>query len=150
MIRYWFLVGSILLADQTSKILAVKYLNYGSELPLFPSLNLLLAHNQGAAFGLLAESSGWQRWFFLIFGIVISVFIILWLRKLSPKEHWEKLSLAFILGGAIGNIIDRVYYGYVIDFIDFYIKSWHWYTFNIADSAICIGVTILCLVSLKK
>jgi signal peptidase II len=101
-----------------------------------------LAYNLGAAFSVLAEADGWQRYALSSIAIAASVFIIYLLRKHHHEVRFS-LSLSFILGGAVGNLIDRIAYGHVIDFIDFYIKEWHWPAFNIADSAICIGAVLM-------
>ncbi len=129
-------------------------------IPVIPHLNLTLAYNYGAAFNLLGDQSGWQRWFFAILAIVVSVFILYWLKKLKDNDLWTAIGLTLVLGGAIGNLVDRIMYGRVIDFIDFYINFklpllhqwqdgyWHFATFNVADIAITLGATLLVLISL--
>ncbi|HSX19714.1 MAG TPA: signal peptidase II, partial [Gammaproteobacteria bacterium] len=113
-------------------------------------LNLHLAYNKGAAFGVLESAGGWQRWAFIAVAIITSAVILLWGKKLGKKHKLETLALSLILGGAWGNLIDRIRVGYVIDYIDFYIGNWHWYTFNVADIAICVGAVLLVLLSFKK
>lgn len=112
--------------------------------------NLTLLYNKGAAFSFLANAGGWQRWFFLILTTAVSIFIYFWLRKLKPHQRLQYTALALILGGAIGNLIDRAIYGYVIDFIDVYYGSYHWPAFNIADSAITIGAFLLIYDTIKN
>lgn len=140
MFRYLLLSFILVIIDQISKIIAVKYLDSGKVIAIFPGLNFSLAYNEGAAFGIFANQSGWQRWFFLAVALIVIIAIVFWMLK-SYKSTYklETFSLALILSGAIGNLIDRALYGYVVDFIDFYIRDWHWYTFNIADTAICVG-----------
>lgn len=140
----------ILVLDQSSKLFMLANYAMQETVALLPSLNLRLAHNNGAAFGLLSEAAGWQRWLFIGLASVISAVIVIWCARLSNKDKWEGLALALILGGAIGNLLDRIRYGHVVDFIDFYVQDWHWYTFNIADIAICVGATLIMLVSIRK
>jgi signal peptidase II len=102
-----------------------------------------MAHNTGAAFSFLAQAGGWQRWFFVGLTVIISTGLIIWLKKLSSAAKLEAISISMILGGAIGNVIDRLCHGYVIDFLDVYYGSYHWPTFNIADSAIVVGAALL-------
>lgn len=145
----WLILAAALLGlDQWTKIIAVQALDYAVPVPVFPGLNWKLVHNYGAAFSLLAEASGWQRWFFLTLALVISVVLTLWLRRL-PRFAWNLcLPLALIVSGAIGNAIDRVLYGYVIDFVHVYWREWSWPVFNIADSAISVGAVMLVLYEL--
>jgi signal peptidase II len=112
---------------------------------VFPWLSLTLAHNYGAAFSFLSDAGGWQRWFFTVLAVAVSLVLIVWLLRLSRSEWRTGLSLGLIIGGAVGNLIDRVKLGYVIDFIDVYYKTSHWPAFNIADSAITCGVIFLLL-----
>ena len=136
-----YLVGAGLVVafDQLTKQFAVDRLGLGEVYVVMPGFNLVLVLNQGAAFGFLADSGGWQRWFFVTVGIVISVLIMTTLLRKSSGGEFFKLGLMLILGGAVGNIIDRVSQGYVIDFVDLYWQSWHWPAFNVADAAISIG-----------
>ena len=113
-----------------------------------PSFNLLLTYNTGAAFSFLAGAGGWQRWFFLGLGSLVSIGLIVWLRRLKPTETRLATALALILGGAIGNLIDRAWLGQVIDFIQIYYQHWYWPAFNLADSAITVGAALLVLDSL--
>lgn len=146
MIRYIVLICTLTVIDQISKLLAIKNLGSGNEVAVFPGLNLSLAYNDGAAFGILATQPGWQRWFFIGVAVIVIISVSIWIyNSLKAKDKLEVLCLSLILSGAIGNLIDRACYGYVVDFIDFYIQNWHWYTFNIADSLICVGAFVLAL-----
>lgn len=148
---YWLWLSLfVIFLDQFTKWLVVKHFTLYQPFELFSFFNLTLAHNTGAAFSFLGDAGGWQRWLFVIIGIAMSVAILRWLYRSPTHEKWQACGLALILGGAIGNIYDRIAYGYVIDFFDFHINTWHYATFNVADSAICIGVVIWLLRSLKN
>jgi len=136
--------------DQWTKHLAVAGLAMYDPVPVMPYFNLMLAHNTGAAFSFLAGAGGWQRWFFVALTLVISVVLLVWLYRLNRTQKLLPMALALVLGGAIGNVYDRLLYGYVIDFIDWYAGSYHWPAFNIADAAICIGAGLLILDSFKQ
>lgn len=112
---------------------------------VFSWLNITLAHNYGAAFSFLSDAGGWQRWFFIILASLVSLVLLAWLIRLPRKEWLTALGLALILGGAIGNLLDRIQLGYVVDFVDVYYKNWHFPAFNVADSAITCGVILLLL-----
>jgi signal peptidase II len=142
-LRWLWLSAVVVLLDQCSKYLAVKYLILNAPLPQFPGLNLTLVRNTGAAFSLLRDAGGWQRWFFVVLAVVIAVAIVIWLFRLPARRNWLGCALAFVLGGALGNLWDRVNLGYVIDFIDVYYAHWHWPAFNLADSAITAGAVML-------
>ena len=144
----WWLSGSVIVLDQLTKFLAETLLIFHQPVPVLPSFNLLLTYNTGAAFSFLASAGGWQRWFFLGLGSLVSIGLIVWLRRLQPTEKRLAAALALILGGAIGNLIDRAWLGQVIDFIQLYYAHWYWPAFNIADSAITVGATLLVLDSL--
>lgn len=135
--------------DQITKLLVIA-LMHSNSVPIMPFLNFTLGYNKGAAFGILDAASGWQRWFFIAIAVFISIIIIIWSKKLSKYDVWEKIALGLVLGGAWGNLLDRIRLGHVVDFIDFYIKNWHWYTFNVADIAICIGAVLLAVYGLRK
>jgi signal peptidase II len=100
-------------------------------------------HNTGAAFSFLSDAGGWQRWLFAGLAVGMSIVISVWLTRLKPNETFIAIALSLILGGAIGNLVDRLAYGYVIDFLDIYYGNWHWPAFNIADSAITVGVVLM-------
>lgn len=136
----------VFVADQLSKWAAQRFLDPAGSTEVIPGFFALrLAHNTGAAFSLLADAGGWQRGFFVILGLAVSVGIVWWLLRLEARERWTALGLSLVLGGALGNVIDRVRLGYVIDFLDVYYGRWHWPTFNLADSAITVGAVILVL-----
>ena len=149
LLRYLVIAIIVLLLDQLSKWSALSNLQMGVPKPVLPFLNWLLLFNPGAAFSFLAQGSGWQRWFFTILGLVASIYII-WLLYKSQSDKLLCLALSLILGGALGNVLDRVMYGAVVDFIDVYYSNWHWPAFNIADSAICIGAALIIWGELRK
>ncbi len=146
--RWWWLSALVIVLDQVTKYLAETLLVMHRPVPVLPFFDLLLTYNTGAAFSFLKEAGGWQRWFFLGLGILVSIGLIIWLRRLRPEEKWLAAALAFILGGAIGNLIDRAFIGQVIDFIQIYYGRWYFPTFNIADSAITLGAGLLIMESL--
>ena len=144
MLSWLILAIIIILADQFTKTLIVGYYKLGDSTPVTSFFNIVRAHNTGAAFSFLAGAGGWQRWFFTGIGAIATIFILWMLRS----HHGQKLfafALACILGGAIGNVIDRLLYGYVVDFLDFFYGTWHFPAFNVADSAISIGAVCLIL-----
>ena len=141
---------AIIILDQLTKVWANTELTYHQSVPIFPGLNFTLMYNTGAAFNFLAEADGWQRWFLAGLAILVSGFIIFWLSHLKRSQPWLACALTFILGGALGNLIDRLWYGYVIDFIDFYYQHWHWPAFNIADSAITVGAMMLLIDAVRN
>lgn len=134
---------AVILLDQLTKALILGALQLGESRSVTSFFNLVRVHNTGAAFSFLAGASGWQRWFFVGLALLVIGVLVAWLRRLPRGEGRLALALALILGGAAGNLIDRVLYGHVIDFIDLYYRDWHWPTFNIADSAITIGAALL-------
>lgn len=138
----------IVVLDQVTKLAAEAYLTAYRPVAVFPQLNFTLSYNTGAAFSFLHDQSGWQRWFFAGLAIAVSVGLLVWLARLGRQFGWQALALALILGGAIGNLIDRLAYGHVIDFIDVYYGAWHWPAFNVADSAITVGAIIIIVESL--
>jgi len=143
--KWFWLAGVVLILDQGSKWIADSLLGSHDVIPLLPFLALRKAYNPGAAFSFLSDASGWQRWFFAGLAVVVIGVIVAWLRRLPREQVRMALALALILGGAAGNLIDRLLYGHVIDFIDLYYKTWHWPTFNIADSTITLGAVLLIL-----
>jgi signal peptidase II len=143
--KWFWLAGGVLLLDQGSKRVADSLLSPHEVIPLLPFLALRKAYNQGAAFSFLSSASGWQRWFFVGLAVLVIGVLVTWLRRLPAGQKRLVYGLALILGGAAGNLIDRLLYGHVIDFIDLYYGAWHWPTFNIADSAITIGAALLIL-----
>ena len=143
--RFLWLPLLVIVLDQLSKIIAVKYLFHKPAIEVLPFFNFSLAFNTGAAFGFLHTASGWQNVFFISIALVVSAVIFYMASKLGPKDKWELTALMLILGGALGNVIDRIRIQKVVDFLDFYANNWHFPTFNIADSAITIGAIILIL-----
>ena len=143
--RWLWVAVVVLIVDQCTKLLADAMLAMHQSVELLPFLALRKAYNTGAAFSFLGDASGWQRWFFIILALVVIVILLAWLRRLPPGDTRVRLALVLILGGAVGNVVDRIVYGHVIDFIDVFYGSWHWPTFNVADSAIFIGVCLLLL-----
>jgi len=143
MLKWLWLTGVVIALDLATKAVASENLVLFQPVAIFPGFNFTLMHNKGAAFSFLSEASGWQRWFFSVIAIVVSTVIFVWLKKLQKDQVWLAISLALILGGAIGNVWDRLTLGYVVDFIDFYYGNSHWPAFNIADSAITVGAVIL-------
>ncbi|SNS69501.1 signal peptidase II Aspartic peptidase. MEROPS family A08 [Noviherbaspirillum humi] len=146
----WLGIAAIvILLDQLSKITITRLFSYGESKALSSFFNLVLVYNKGAAFSFLAAESGWQRYFFTAIGIGAAIFIIYLLRRHAGQRLfcW---ALALIMGGAIGNVIDRALYGHVIDFLDFHVNNWHWPAFNIADSAICIGAALFIVDELRR
>lgn len=142
-IKTLWLALLIVLLDQVTKLWAVSVLAEGESYAVMNHLNFTLVYNYGAAFSFLADMGGWQRLFFTAVAIGVSGFLIYWLSKLPKVWTLEVLGLNMILGGAIGNVIDRVYQGKVTDFVDFYIGAWHYATFNIADVGVTVGAILL-------
>lgn len=142
--RKWLALALAVIAlDQASKLAILANLDLGERLPIIPGIfNLTLAYNPGAAFSFLADAGGWQRHFFTALALVISAGIV-WLLKRHANEPRYCLQLTLVLGGAVGNVIDRLAYGHVVDFIQVYYQNWYYPAFNIADSAICIGVALM-------
>ena len=149
--KHWLWITLLVIVlDQLSKLIADHYLQFHRPVEIMPMFNFTLMYNKGAAFSFLANQGGWQRWFFLTLTSVVSIFIFLWIRKLKTHQVLQYSALALILGGAIGNLIDRAIYGHVIDFLDVYFQQHHWPAFNIADSAITVGAILLIYDTLKN
>lgn len=146
----WLAIAAVVaVLDQITKIAISKAFTFGESLPITSFFNLVLTYNKGAAFSFLAAESGWQRYFFTAIAVAAVAFIIHLLRR-HPGQRMFSWALALILGGAIGNLIDRVLYGHVIDFLDFHANNWHWPAFNVADSAICVGAVMFILDELRR
>ncbi len=148
MMKWLWLSGLVLILDQLSKIWIDISMHLYQSTSVFPGFSITYAHNYGAAFSFLSDAGGWQRWFFAALAAGISIGLVIYLKSLKQDETLLAVSLSLILGGAIGNLIDRVIYGYVIDFLDVYYQAYHWPVFNIADSAITIGVAFMLYESL--
>jgi signal peptidase II len=144
-LKWYGLSAVVLLLDQGSKLLADARLVFHEPVGLLPFFNLRLAYNTGAAFSFLGNAGGWQRWFFAGISVLVISVLVVWMRRLKPEQWQLSVAFALIIGGALGNLIDRLVYGHVIDFIDVYYKTWHWPTFNVADSAITVGAGLLLL-----
>lgn len=139
----------LLIADQFTKVLILGYYQLGDATYVTSFFNVVRVHNTGAAFSFLASASGWQRWFFTAIGIGAALFI-LWMLKSHAGQKLFSFALACILGGAVGNVIDRTLHGYVVDFLDFHYAGWHFPAFNVADSAITVGAICLVLDELLR
>lgn len=140
---FWLvLAGGVIALDQASKLMILATFRQGEFLPLTGFFNLVLAFNPGAAFSFLADAGGWQKWLFTLLALAVSAWIIQELRQ-HPEQGLVNFALSLVMGGAIGNVIDRIAYGAVVDFLDFYLGTWHWPAFNVADAAICAGVGLL-------
>ncbi|WKB54216.1 signal peptidase II [Eleftheria terrae] len=139
----------VILLDQFTKTLILGYYTLGQSTEVFSFFNIVRVHNTGAAFSFLAKAAGWQRWFFIGLGTAAAIFIVYLLRRHAGQRLfcW---ALALILGGAVGNVIDRGLHGYVVDFLDFHAGGWHFPAFNIADSGITLGAVLLILDELRR
>ena len=147
MLKWLGLSLLVIFLDQVSKLAIAGSMQLYQSIPIMPFFKLTYVHNTGAAFSFLSEAGGWQRWFFAALALVISGVIAVWLARLKHDETLLAVALSLVLGGAIGNLIDRLVYGYVIDFLDVYYQTWHWPAFNVADSAITIGVILMLMES---
>jgi signal peptidase II len=146
----WLGIAAIMiLLDQVTKITIAKIFQYGESHPVTSFFNLVLVYNKGAAFSFLADQGGWQRYFFTGIGIAAALYIIYLLKKHAGQRLfcW---ALALILGGAVGNVLDRILYGHVIDFLDFHVNNWHWPAFNVADVSIFIGAGLFIIDELRR
>ena len=132
-----------ILLDQLTKVAISKTFVWGESRPITGFFNLVLAYNKGAAFSFLAAAGGWQRWFLTAVAVAVSVVVVFWLTRLKQSERILGVALGLVLGGGVGNLIDRVSLGYVVDFISWHYNDWYWPAFNIADSAICLGAVLL-------
>jgi signal peptidase II len=144
MIWLWLAVLAVIL-DQVTKVAAEQLLTFAQPVYLLPVLDFTLLYNKGAAFSFLADQPGWQRWFFTAVSIGVSIMLIVWIKRLPRGAVWLPIALALILGGAIGNLIDRVIYGHVVDFISVHWNNRYFPAFNIADSAITLGAIMMVL-----
>lgn len=146
----WLLLASVLIVlDQLTKLYFDASLRYGQRIAVLPFFDFTLLYNPGAAFSFLAQADGWQRWFFTVLGLFASAFILVMMHK-SRSNKRLMLALTLILGGALGNVIDRIAYGHVVDFLLFYWKDWHYPAFNIADTCITLGAILLILDELLR
>lgn len=146
-VRWLWLALLIFLADIGIKSIVMNNMGYGwhNRIEVLPFFNLLHVHNYGAAFSFLSEQAGWQRWLFTAIAFAVTALLVYWMRRLPATEKWNNIAYALIIGGAVGNVFDRVVHGFVVDYLDFYWKTYHWPAFNLADSAICIGAVMVIL-----
>ncbi|WP_308388954.1 signal peptidase II [Acidithiobacillus sp. AMEEHan] len=151
MLRYLWLSVLVILLDQGVKLWLSHIWRIGQGIVVIPGiLNLRLVHNTGAAFSFLAGAGGWQRWLLIVIAVIVVVVLVAILRRLKPGAHWTAIALALILGGALGNLIDRIRLGYVVDFIGVHWGNLYWPYFNIADSAITIGALMLIVDAFRR
>jgi len=140
---------AIFIADQLTKVMILGYYRLGDSTYVTSFFNVVRAHNTGAAFSFLAGASGWQRWFFTAIGIAAAVFIV-WMLRSHAGQRLFSFALACILGGAIGNVVDRLLHGYVVDFVQLHWRGWYFPAFNVADSAITVGAACLIVDELRR
>lgn len=140
-----WLSGLVVVLDQVTKLWIMATFEEYEVLVIWPVFNLTLVYNTGAAFSFLSDAGGWQRGFFIAIGVVVSVVMVIWLSRLHAHERLTGYGLALVLGGAVGNVIDRIWLGKVVDFLQWHWEQWYWPSFNLADSAITLGVILLLL-----
>ena len=138
-----FVSAAVVWGDMATKAWASEVLTLYRPQEVLSWLNMTLAHNYGAAFSFLSDAGGWQRWFFTITASIVSLVLIIWVLRLPRREWLTGFALALVIGGAIGNLVDRIQLGYVVDFIDVHYQGWHWPAFNVADSAISCGLVLM-------
>ncbi|MCU7933248.1 MAG: signal peptidase II [Candidatus Thiodiazotropha sp. (ex Dulcina madagascariensis)] len=143
MMHWLSLSALVILIDQVTKQFAESVLTLYEPVYVLPFFDFTLLYNKGAAFSFLSNQGGWQRWFFIVMAIGVTLVLIAWLWRLTRQEKWTAVALSLIIGGAIGNVIDRILFGQVIDFIHLHYQEHYWPAFNIADSAITVGVAIM-------
>ncbi|EKO3561519.1 signal peptidase II [Vibrio fluvialis] len=146
-VRWLWLALLVFLADIAIKLVVMNSMGYGWEnrIEILPFFNLLYVHNYGAAFSFLSDQAGWQRWLFTGIAFAVVGLLAFWMRRLPSSDKWNNMAYALIIGGAVGNVFDRVVHGFVVDYLDFYWGTYHWPAFNLADSAICIGAAMIIL-----
>ncbi|MEI8672716.1 signal peptidase II [Vibrio sp. SA48] len=144
-VRWLWLALLVFTIDVGVKLLVMENMGYGweSRIEVLPFFNLLYVHNYGAAFSFLSDQAGWQRWLFSGIAFVVTALLTYWMSKLPAREKWNNIAYAMIIGGAVGNVFDRVVHGFVVDYLDFFWGNHHWPAFNIADSTICIGAAMI-------
>jgi signal peptidase II len=148
--KYYFLSLILVIADQLTKMMVLGSLELYESIEITSFFSLTHVHNYGAAFSFLADEDGWQQYFLVSISVIASIAIILWMRKTSTKQPYKLIALSLILSGAIGNLIDRAVFGFVIDFINLHYQDFYWPVFNVADTAITLGVILLLLVDFKQ
>lgn len=140
----WLLLSVLVVVlDQWTKGLATAGLQYGQPVPVTGFFDLTLLHNTGAAFSFLSDAAGWQRWFFTVVAVIMGGVLLVWVWRLPPGSRWLACALCLVLGGALGNLWDRIALGYVVDFISVHYAGWYFPAFNVADSAITVGAGML-------
>lgn len=140
----WLLIAVVVVAlDLWTKSLATQMLQYGRPVEILPVLDFTLLHNRGAAFSFLSSAGGWQRWVFTVIALAVSTVLLVWTLQLKPHERWLSVTLPLILGGALGNLYDRLTLGYVVDFVHFHWQGRYFPAFNIADAAITAGAIMM-------
>jgi len=148
--KYYFLSLILVIADQLTKLMVLGFLELYESIEITSFFSLTHVHNYGAAFSFLADEDGWQQYFLVSISVIASIAIILWMRKTSTKQPYKLIALSLILSGAIGNLIDRAVFGFVIDFINLHYQDFYWPVFNVADMAITLGLILLLLVDFKQ
>ncbi|MFT5759283.1 MAG: signal peptidase II [Alteromonadaceae bacterium] len=149
-LKWLWLTLICLIADQITKQLIVGSMDLYQSINIFPFFNLTYVRNLGAAFSFLADQGGWQRWFFCGIAALASILFVYWLAKTPKNNRYLCIAFALMLSGALGNLVDRLLFGYVIDFLDFYVANKHWPAFNVADSMIFIGAVLMIVDSFKN
>ncbi|MBY7782235.1 signal peptidase II [Vibrio fluvialis] len=146
-VRWLWLALLVFVADIAIKLVVMNSMGYGwdNRIEILPFFNLLYVHNYGAAFSFLSDQAGWQRWLFTGIAFAVVGLLAFWMRRLPSSDKWNNMAYALIIGGAVGNVFDRVVHGFVVDYLDFYWGTYHWPAFNLADSAICIGAAMIIL-----
>jgi len=144
-VRWLWLALLVFVADIGIKLVVMNSMGFGWEnrIEVLPFFNLLYVHNYGAAFSFLSDQAGWQRWLFTGIAFAVVGLLALWMRRLPASDKWNNVAYALIIGGAVGNVFDRVVHGFVVDYLDFFWGTYHWPAFNLADSAICIGAVMI-------
>jgi len=143
MLKLLWLSLLVVVLDQLSKYWVMTSFEEYEVLRVWPVFNLTLVYNTGAAFSFLSDAGGWPRWFFVTIGVLVSAAMVVWLSRLDVRERLTAYGLALVVGGAIGNLIDRILLGKVVDFLQWHWQDWYWPSFNLADSAITLGVVLL-------
>ncbi|QFU04291.1 Lipoprotein signal peptidase [Pseudoalteromonas sp. THAF3] len=147
----WLTLSALVLVlDWGTKTWVVSAMSLRESIDVLPFFNITYVHNYGAAFSFLSDAGGWQRWFLSAIAVTISVLLVWWLKRLPATNKLLGSAYALVLAGALGNLYDRLHYGYVIDFIHVYYQNWHYPAFNIADCAICIGAALLLFDAFKS
>ncbi|HIF9069762.1 TPA: signal peptidase II [Photobacterium damselae] len=144
-IRWLWLAILVFIIDIGSKLVVMNTMDYGwpNRIEVLPFFNLLYVHNYGAAFSFLSDAGGWQRWLFTAIALGVCGLLLFWMRRTPASNKIANSAYALIIGGALGNLFDRMYHGFVVDFLDVYWGNYHWPAFNIADSAICLGAALI-------